>query len=395
MSASYRWPAVVLLALASTASAQDLRYPPPPLEDRGYEISSWLTLKPYLRTGAFYTDNVFQDTNSDRRGDTTYTIIPGTDLHLAADDDTYLEVGYAPSFLVYHHRGGLDTVEHRLRYMGRVTTGPFVIASSGAATWAIFNADPQFRGRIRNFQGNGNLDITAAFDEVWGARGTAFASESRNFPSGLEPTNTQEWGTAALLTAAPDVGAGLQLMGGATFREIHYLDHAARLPDLSLAGPALGLKLELPELLRLEALGGYELPWIKKHNQLSRTVDPPASPVLNATAGLTPREGTELILSFRHRLDASAAAAWQQSTMASAAFTQELAADLRLQLVTTWSLRQPRRLSDQRLQSYQAILTWSPVERVSLGAQVGYLRFSVRDGGYEALIVGGALTLQL
>jgi hypothetical protein len=385
-----------MLAAATLCAAQDLRYPPLPLSERaGYEVNSWLTLKPYLRTGAFYTNNVFQEPNADRVGDTVYPITPGLDARVSDGDQRWLEVGYAPTFLVYHHRGGLDTVEHRLRYVGQAAAGDFVAKSSGYATWAVYNTDPQFNGRVRNFQGSTNLDVSWALDEVWGAKGTAFASEARNFPDQLEPTNTQEWGGAALVTASPRLDEPLELLAGGTFREVHYFDREATQPDLSMAGPAVGAKLSLRDVFRLEALGGVEFPWVKKHNGLDRSVDPDPTGILNATAWITPREGTELLLTFRHRLDASASAPWQRSTTVSASFTQELPADLRGQLVATFSLRQPRGESDLRQQSYQAVLLWSPWEHLELGVQAGYTRQSVKDGGYEAFSFGGGLTVKL
>ncbi len=385
----------LLLVAAAGAAAQDLRLPPLPLADRrGHEVNDWLQLKPYVRVGAHYTDNLFQQRSARRRGDTVYALTPGLDVRMG-DDDVWAEVGYAPTVLVFHHEGGLSTVEQRLRYIGHAKVGALELDSSGAATWALFNSDPQFTGRVRNFQGSVNLDAAYGFDEVWGARASAFAVEARNFPDALEPTNTQEWGTSALLTAAPNVGPALSLRAGATFREVHYLDHRARQPDLSLAGAVAGAKLELEELLRLEALGGVEFPWVKKRNGVARGVNPDPAPILNLTAALFPVRGAELLLAVRHRLAAAAAAAWQRSTTASAALALELPADLGLRLVASGTLLAPRRAAEIRVQSYQAILTWGPWEHLELGVQGGYTRQSARGGGFEALSVGAAITLSL
>jgi hypothetical protein len=388
--------ALALVACAGAASGQDLRFPPLPLQDRpGYEVNSWLKLKPYLRQGVFYTDNVFQETNSERNGDTYWSTTPGLDVHAKADDDTWLEAGYAPTFLVYHHLGGLDTVEHRLRYIGRHRAGGLEVNSGGTATWASYNSDPQFAGRIRNFQGAVNLDVAYDFDEVWGAKVTSFASESRNFPSALEPTNTQEWGAGLLGSAAPKLGPELRLLAGGTFREVHYFDHAARQPDLSLAGAVAGGKLELKDVVRVDALGGVEFPWVKKRNAASGDVNPDPTPILNLTSLWFITSGTELLVAVRHRLEGSSTAAYQRSSTLSCALSQELPADLNLRVVATWTEQKPRHASDIRLQSYQAILVWSPWEHLELGVQGGYQRQGIKGGGYESLVAGGAITFKL
>lgn len=388
--------AVALVAGASAARGQDLRFPPLPLQDRrGYDVNDWLKLKPYLRQGVFFTNNVYQTSNSKRESDTVYATIPGLDVRAEAGDDTWLEVGYAPTVLVYHHLGGLDTVEHRLRYLGRAREGGLEVNSGGTATWAAYNTDPQFTGRVRNFQGATNLDVTYDLDEVWGGKATGFATESRNYPTSLEPTNTQEWGGGLLGTAAPKVGPRLQLLAGGTFREVHYFDHAAKQPDLSMAGAVGGLKLELEELVRVDALAGVEFPWIKKRNSASSSVNPDPTPILNLTAALLPRRGTEVLVAIRHRLEGSASASYQRSSTASCTLSQELPADLTLRVVGTFTHQQPRHASDLRLQSYQAILTWEPWEHLELGVEGGYTRQSVKGGGYESVIAGGAITFKL
>lgn len=388
--------ALALVACAGVAAGQDLRFPPLPLQDRaGYDVNGWLRLKPYLRQGVFYTDNVFQQRNSERSGDTVWSTTPGLDVYAEADDDTWLEVGYAPTFLTYTHFGGLDTAEHRLRYIGRHRTGGFELNSGGTATWAAYNSDPQFAGRIRNFQGAANLDAAYDFDEVWGAKVTGFATESRNFPSTLEPTNTQEWGTGLLGSAAPKLGPELRLLAGGTFREVHYFDHAARQPDLSIAGAVAGGRLELEGVVRVDALGGVEFPWIKKRNAASGDVNPDPNPILNLTSVWFVRRGTELLVAIRHRLEGSSSAPYQRASTLSCALSQELPADLNLRLLATYTEQKPRHASDIRLQSYQAILTWSPWEHLELGIQGGYQRQGISGGGYESMLVGGAVTLKL
>ncbi|MBX3467220.1 MAG: hypothetical protein KF878_10030 [Planctomycetes bacterium] len=388
---------VVLLAVfgATTASAQDITLPPLPLDDRrGVEATPWLTLKPYLRTGAYYTNNVFQQRSARRAGDTIFYAIPGLDAYLEGSGG-WIEVGYAPTFLAFARHGGSDTVEHRLRYVGQAEVGALTVNSSGTANWAVFNTDPQFTGRVRNFQGATNLDLDYAFTPLLGAKATAFAAESRNFPDVLEPTNTQEWGGGSYATVSPNLRQPLKLIVGSTFREIHYMDQRARLPDLSLAGAVAGAKLEVDEWLRVDLLAGVEVPWVKKRNGLSRDVDLDPGPIVNLTATLIPVEGTTLLVALRHRLEASAAAAYQRATTLSATLTQALPYDLELQLVASWRHQDPRRRAELRTQSYRATLAWKPWEHVELGVQAGYTRSDVRNGGFEAMTLGAALTLKL
>lgn len=388
--------ALGLITLAGPVGAQDLTLPPPPLDDRrGYEVSSWLTLKPYLRLGATYTDNVFQERTRLREGDTTYFAIPGLDAYVEGDAG-WIEVGYAPTFLAYHHRGDLDTVEHRLRYVGHAEVGALTVDSNGSAAWAVYNTDPQFTGRVRNFQGAMNLDLAYAFTDLVGVRSNTFASESRNFPSALEPTNTQEWGGGGFVTLSPNVGHKLQLLAGGTLREIHYFDPHPRRPDLGIAGAVTGGKLELGEWLRVDLLAGVEVPWIKKHNGTPRAVDLDPCPIATFSAALRPLEGTELALSARYRLEAAASDVVQRGTTLSCSLAQELRRDLVLRLIASFRHQDPRRAAELRTQSYQATLTWqTPWEHLELGVQGGYLRSSVKDGGYEAMTVAAALTLKL
>lgn len=388
--------ALGLIALARPAGAQDLTLPPPPLDtQRGHELNSWLTLKPYLRLGAAYTDNVFQERTSRRNGDTTYFAIPGLDVHIKGDPG-WIEFGYAPTFLAYHHHGDLDTVEHRLRYVGHAEAGALTVDSSGSAAWAAYNTDPQFTGRVRNFQGATNLDLAYAFTDLVGVLSNAFASESRNFPSALEPTNTQEWGGGGFVTLSPNVGHKLQLLAGGTVREIHYFDHNPRRPDLAIAGAVTGAKLELGEWSRFDLLAGVEFPWIKKHNGTSRSVDLDPGPIVSFSAALSPLEGTELAFSARYRMEAAASAVIQRSTTLSCSLSQELRRDLVLRLIASFRHQDPRRAAELRTQSYQAVLTWqTPWEHLELGVQGGYVRSSVAHGGYEAMSVAAALTLKL
>lgn len=384
------------IVVASAAAAEDLTLPPPPLDERrGYEATSWLTLKPYLRQGVSYTNNVFQERPLRRDGDTVYYTIPGLDAYLE-QDQSWLELGYAPTVLLYHHFGELDTVEHRLRYVGHAELGALTASSSGSAAWAAYNTDPQFTGRVRNFQGSTNLDLDYAFTDLVGVRSNAFASESRNFPTVLEPTNTQEWGGGGYVTLSPNVGQKLQLVAGSTLREIHYFNHRARRPDLSIAGAVTGAKLEVGEWLRVDLLAGVEFPWIKKHNGTSRAVELDPHPIVNFTAALRPLDGTELVLSARHRLEASASSVVQRGTTLSCTLSQELRRDLVLSLIASWRQQDPRRSAELRTQSYQAVLTWqTPWEHLELGVQGGYTRSSVKSGGYESMSVAAALTLKL
>lgn len=388
--------AFLLLLAAAPAVAQDLRLPPPPLEQRrGYEATSWLTLKPYLRQGAFFSSNIFALRNSERVSDTVYYTIPGLDAYAEASDESWVELGYAPTILLYHHEGNLDTVEHRLRYVGATGVGKLAARSSGTATWAAFNSDPQFVGRVRNFQGALNLDLEHPLTDVLGVRGNTFATQSTNFPSALHPTNTAEWGASTALAITPNLDNDITLLVSGSFREIHYTDHKARLADLSLAGAAGGVQLDLPELLRVDLLAGVEFPWVKKRNALSSTVDIDPSPLVNLTVAWLPVRDGELLVSVRHRLDASSRAAYQRSTTVSATVSYHLPHDLTLRAIASGTLQQPRRSTDLRLQSYQAILAWQPWEHLELGCQAGYTRSSLQNGGFEAFTIGAALTLKL
>ena len=86
----------------------------------------------------------------------------------------------------------------------------------------------------------------------------------------------------------------------------------------------------------------------------------------------------------------------QRATTLSCSLSQELRRDLVLQLIASFRHQDPRRSAELRTQSYQAVLTWqTPWEHLELGVQGGYVRSSVKGGGYESMSVAAALTLKL
>jgi hypothetical protein len=390
---------LVLLVLApSLASAQDIRLPPPLADDTrpGYEVTKWLTLRPVLRQTVYFTSNVFQERPRDAEDDTVFATIFGADLLLARDDRGQLELGYYATGLAFAKNGGSDTVEQRVRLAANGEYDKFSFDVSGRGAWASFNTDPQFAGRIKNFNGGLTGNVEYAFTSVVGGQLTGFLEEARNFPRSLEPTNSAGWGTSAFVTLNPnlDLVDSLQFRVGAGVRDIIYTDKDAFNPTLELLQALAGATLEYKNMTA-NLLVGVEFVEIKHRRRFPRSSDIDPSPLVSGSVSWENDSGTRFEATGGYRMQASGQAAYQHATTLSATISQELPGGFHVAEQVAYVYQNPHRNADLRQQTYQLRVGWSGVDYVDITGQIGYTRSSSRRGGFEVFTGGIALTLKI
>lgn len=406
---------------APRGAISDIRYPPP-LDDpstEGFELTPWLTVKPYLRQSVYGTTNLFQNSQSGRstsfvpfvgdvrrkgkQNDVLFATMPGLDI-IAAGDDGRLAFGYVPTFLLAAKNGGeIDTVEHRLRLDSNLTVGKLELTARGNATWGISISDPQFTGRFHNFSGNGFTSADYQFTETFGFLNEFTFNAFENFPRALKGTNVASWDYDSFLTVQPNTEHDVKLIFGAGIREWHYIDESATNPDITLGHVMAGILYTIPDFITVDGRVGIEDGSVKKKRGF-RSSTTGLDDGLGGLDGLIARgsatwtilpEWSTLSINGSHRVEATPEAAWRRTTGFGGTFSQRLPFSLEAQFSANWQVRQPRREQDLRVHTYTFNIAWFGVEHVELGGQMGYTRASSRRNSYEVFHGGISLTLRL
>ncbi|MBL4850185.1 MAG: hypothetical protein JKY65_32050 [Planctomycetes bacterium] len=408
---------------APRGAISDIRFPPP-LDDvttKGFELTPWLTIKPYLRQSVYGTTNLFQQSKSGRstsfvpfvgntstkgkQNDVLFATMPGLDI-IAAGDDGRLAFGYVPTFLLAAKNGGeIDTVEHRMRLDSSLTLGKLTLTASGSTTWGISISDPQFVGRFHNFSGNGFTSAEYQLTETFGFLHEFTFNAFENFPRGLKATNVASWESDSFLTIQPNTEHDIKFLVGAGFREWHYIDESAVQPDITLGHVMAGIQYEIADLITVNGRIGIEDSSIKKKRGFRATAaDPGLDDGLSGLDGLIARgsatwtaipQWTTLSITGSHRAEATPEAPWRRTTAFGGNISQRLPFSLEAQFSANWQVRQPRRAQDLRVHTYTFNLAWFGVEHVEFAGQMGYTRASSRRNRYEVFHGGISLTFRL
>jgi hypothetical protein len=404
-------------------SISDIRYPPP-LDDvttKGFELTPYLTIKPYLRFSVYGTTNLFQQSQSGRstsfvpfvgnvsqkgkQNDVLFATMPGLDI-IASGDAGRLALGYVPTFLLAAKNGGeIDTVEHRLRMDASVLVGKLTVTAKGNTAWGISISDPQFTGRFHNFSGNGFTSADYQFTETFGFLNEFTFNAFENFPRALKAANVASWEFDSFLTIKPNTEHDVTLLFGAGLREWHYIDESAVRPDIGLGHVMAGLDYEVADLITFSGRIGIEDAWVKKRRDFRS--DPNNASLddgLTNLDGLITRgsitwtalpEWTTLSVNGSHRSEATPEAAWRRTTAFGGEISQRLPYSIETKFSANWQVRQPRREQDLRVHTYTFNIAWFGIEHVELGGQMGYTRASSRRASYEVFHGGVSLTLRL
>ena len=405
-------------APAPRGAISDLRFPPP-LDDpstEGFELTPWLTVKPYLRLATWGTTNLFQQPNNGstqfvgssvirnrgKQNDWVFSAMPGLDV-IAQGDSGRLALGYVPRLLSFAKNGGTDTVEHYLRFDGELTLDKLTLKTSGSATWGISISDPQFTGTFHNFSGFGRASAEYQLTDVIGFLNEGSFTAFENFPSALRATNVSSWQNDTFLTISPNAAHDLKFLVGGGFREWHYMDEAAVNPDIGLGHVLAGLIYNVKDLITLDARGGIEDGWVAARRSFRRSTTG-NDDGLGGLDGLIGRgsvtwtvfpEWTTLTFNASHRVEATPEAAWRRTTAFGGVYTQHLPFSLEAQFAANFQVRQPRREVDIRVHTYSFNISWFGIEHVEIGSQIGYTRVSSRRSSYEVFHGGIALTFRL
>ena len=406
-------------APARRGAVSDIRFPPP-LDDPstdGFELTPWLTIKPFMRIATWGTTNLFQQGNSSstqfvgsavvrqrgKQNDVVFAAMPGLDV-IAKGDSGRLALGYSPRLLTFVKNGGLDTVEHYLRFDSALTIDKLTLKSSGAASWGISISDPQFTGAFHNFSGSGNASAEYQFTEVFGVLNEGRFNVFENFPRALKLSNVASWQYDSFLTISPNTDHDLKFLFGGGFREWHYIDESATRPDIGLGHVMAGVIYNVQDVVTVDARAGIEDGYVKKRRAFRTNAANGLDDGLGGLDGLIGRgsvtwtvfpEWTTISVNASHRVEATPEAAWRRTTAFGGVYTQHLPFSLEMQFAANWQVRQPRREGDIRIHNYTFNLSWFGVEHVEFGGQAGYTRVSSRRSSFETFHGGISLTFRL
>ena len=385
--------ALAVLALGGVATGQDYRLPPEfDSEAEGIELTSWLSFKPYVRLTSYYNNNIFQESGRTNEQDWVTRISPGFDVVLEGEE-LRLELGYAPSFLIYAENSSQNDIEHRLRFNAEGELRKFKAWTDGFATWGVYNTDPQFNGRVRNFTAGWSAAVEWQPTDLLGAKVDGGIDYVDNFPDVLERFNSLTWRFSAFGTITPNLPWDLQIEAGGGVREILYYDHAAINPDLTLYNLSLGGTLE-NKLIEARVRLGYEWGYTKKRRApTSRTV----SDGLMAEGELAwkPQQTTKLTAAAGHQIGYSLASAYQRNTWVGGRVEQKIPnLDLIAFGQVMWRFQEPLHAQNIRAMYYSVGVGWSKWEQLELGAQVTYTKAESRLSNWEVLTAGLSVTLR-
>lgn len=392
----HRFGAVVALsvvALSGVAVAEDYRLPPPAdSEHEGLELTPWLTLKPFVRLTSYWDSNIYQASGSAKEDDWVTRITPGLDV-LLEGDERKLELGYAPSFLIYAENSSNNDVEHRIRLEGEAEVDTFTATTAGNATWGIYNTDPQFNGRVENFMGDWEGALEWQPIDLLGARVEGGVEHVNNYPSALEPFNSLSWDLHAFGLVAPNLPWDVKFEVGGGVREILYLHRLAINPDLTLYNVSAGAGLK-NKLIEARVRAGYEWGHLKRRRAATSST---VQDGLLAKGELTwkPQKTTQLTGFAGHRIGYSLADAYQANTWLGARAEQEIPdVDLRVFAEVTWRKQDPLHAPILRSMNYVVGVGWSKWEQLEVGGQVTYRRAKSRVSEWEVLTAGVAVTVR-
>jgi hypothetical protein len=400
---------VVLAAMSTNAFAEDYRNAPAADAEAGIELTPWLRVMPHARHSTSYVSNIFGESNSNKRDDVVFRTLAGLDVRAEDDKARYLEIGYAITGLLYARFGGLDTVEHFLRWGGGAEFGKLQVGTNGYSKWGVSNSDPQFLGRIRNVQAQWGADVEYQPIDLVGVLVDGSVNLNENFPEELQATNSFKWRGGAWATVTPNTPIGLKFEGGGEYREIIYYDRTATNPDLWFVSGQLGVGIET-DIIQGHVRAGYEAGFSKDPVETTT-----ASPGLGSTTtrketnqkvvdglildgdiGWTIQESTQLTVYGTHQIDPSSQSAFARHTTVGASITQDLPADFHAFASASWDKQEPGfDISPTlRTQSFMVGAGWQKWDVVEVGAQVSYIRTKSRITTTETFTTALSITLR-
>lgn len=360
---------------------------------RGIRLSRFLRLHPYVRHTLSWTDNVRRQSGGGGQEDIELRTIAGAVLRLNRRR-VRTSLDYALSHIDYLESDSLDTIEHRLSLRGTFVFHRRLTGTAGAEVSLLsLPTNANQSGNVDRLVNAFNVGLTWQFHRRTRVSLSGNSSLQHFLDKGLGATDLLTYGTNVTIYHSLDLG--FDLLAGAGYRELLYIDREAFNDDLGLNSVFGGAAMPLRSgRLHGEVRVGYEWSEVLR-SRGARGDNLPGGVTVSVDVAWKFQRDTLVGVRGSRRIDFATGLGSRRITTFTAFAQHRITPRLSSFGSVTYDHQEAELLPDLHSTTYTLGLTFSPTAWLELGLQGNYFQSQTRVlGTTEQLRLSASISLK-